>query len=247
MPMKFKTDKELLEFVAKGGVSRAHAQGYFWFWRKFIPALEKAKASSLVSNEMVADCYYVAGDVHDFNEAPKAAIKCYRNALRADPNCGGAYREIANMLGRMGRYDDALAHSDSALSINPDDQYALSDREDYIGESRLEPSYIEGNAEWIASEYLARAKPRKTLKALRKVKGIRSLRAKAHCYGAMEQSKKYLEAWAEIAKRSDEIRLTYSDWFFMEDAIYDEPGFWEVLLSSKAKFSGVFFRFRWVG
>ncbi|MEM9168827.1 MAG: tetratricopeptide repeat protein [Pseudomonadota bacterium] len=139
MPMKFHSNNEPLEFVRDEGVSGAHAQGYFWFWRKFVPALEQAKASSSVSREMIADCYYVAGDVHDFNDAPRTAIACYHNALKIGPLCGAAHREIASMLGRMGQYDQALAHYDKAISLNPGDRHAVSDRADYIGENRVKP------------------------------------------------------------------------------------------------------------
>jgi len=69
---------------------------------------------------------------------------------------------------------------------------------------------------------------------------MHSLRVKAHCYGAMKRSNSYLDAWVEIATKSDEIEFTYADWFFMEDSIYHEADLWNVLLSSMAKFSGVF-------
>lgn len=241
MPMKFNNDKELLEFVSREGVGRTHAQGYFWFWREFVPALERAKTLSQVADELLSDCHYVAGDVHDFNDAPRAAIKCYLNSLNVDPHRAEAHREIANMLGKMGRYDKALANSDTALSLNPDDRHTISDREDYIGKNRLSPPlYVKGDAHWIAREHLAHAKPQKALKALGKAKGLAALRAKAHCYAAMKKSKEYLQAWSEIARVSDEIKFTYADWFFMESNVYHEPELWARLLSSKAKFSGVF-------
>jgi tetratricopeptide (TPR) repeat protein len=241
MPLNFESDEEMLHFVSDKGVSLTHSQGYFWFWRKFMPALDKAMTSGAVSHELIADCYYVAGDVHDFNEAPKTAIHCYEQALEFDPEMGAAHREIALMLGRMGKYKKALVHSDKALALNPEDKYALGDRDEYVRENRLSPPlYKKGDCVWAAYEHLAKGNPRAAIKALNTTKGINAKRAMIHCYGALEKTQDYLGAWKDFAASVKELEFTYADWFFMEGDVYAEPDLWEILFSSKVEFKGVF-------
>ena len=159
----------------------------------------------------------------------------------ADPTLGGPHREIANMLGRMGEFEKALKYSNQALELWPDDEHAIADREDYLPINRLEESmFTEEDSNWAVYEYLAKNKPKKALTAIKKPMGTLDLRAAAHCYGALEMSQDYLEAWKEIAMTQKEIEITYEDWFFMEDAVYMKPAVWEILLSSSAIFSGVF-------
>ena len=241
MPIKFKSDKKLLAFVSDNGEWLTHSKGYFWFWNTLMPLLKDAKSAQRYSNDLIADCYYVAGDVHDFNDAPLAAIKCYRAALKLDPQMGTVHREIANMLGRMGRYDEALAHNDKALALTPDDEYAISDRDMYIDDARLSPPlYLQGDPIWLGCEYLAQAKPKKALKAISTVDDVAALRIRAHCYGAMGLTRDYLAAWAEIGRRVKKLEFTYMDWFYMGDDVFLNPDFWTILLDSQAAFSGVF-------
>jgi tetratricopeptide (TPR) repeat protein len=241
MPMNFESDEEMFHFVSDKGISSTHSQGYFWFWRKFMPALDKATTIGEISHELIAGCYYVAGDVHDFNEAPKAAIRCYEQALEFGPEMGAAHREIASMLGRMGKNKKALVHSDKALALNPKDKHALSDRDKYVRETRLSPPlYKKEDRVWAANEHLAKGNPRAAVKVLKRKKGKRAKRAMIHCYGALEKTQDYLGAWRELAASVKELEFTYADWFFMEDGVYSEPELWEILFSSKAEFKGVF-------
>lgn len=241
MSIEFDSNDEMFRFVSKEGVGLTHSQGYFWFWRKFMPALENAVASESCSNELIADCYYVAGDVHDFNAAPKAAIRCYKKALQFDPECNAAYREIASMLGRMGEYEKALSYSEKALALNPDDSHAIRDREEYVAENRLlPPLFKKGDYVWAAYELLAASHPKAAMKALKKKKGARAKRAVIHCYGVLERTQDYLAAWKELVSSVAVLEFTYADWFFMEDSVYSKPDLWEIFLSSRAEYKGVF-------
>ncbi len=242
MPMKFKSNKEMFHFVADKGVGLTHAQGYHWYWKKLIPAFEKAVRTHKIPKKFIADCYYVFGDVHDFNNAPKAAIRCYEEALKVDPEMGTAHREIANMYGQMGDFDRALLHSDKALALLPSDKFAISDRREYIGESNRIPKELfeNQNAIWAAYEHLAVNDPSAAIDVLKRKKGWAAKRARIHCYGALRETKKYLDGWKELSKNQDEIEFTHADWFFMCDDVFMEPDLWEILWGSNAKFSGYF-------
>ena len=221
----------------RSGVSWAHSLGYVWFHDIFIPALEKVASLSLMSNEAICDAYYIAGDITEFNEAPNKAIEYYLKALSFDPYCGAAHREIANMLGRMGRFDEALEHSDKAIALEPDDVYALSDREGHLeGGPTL---YEEGDVFWEVCEHLANAAPLKALALVEHMNDAIGLRGQLYCYGALDDPDKYLQTWSKLTQISESMDLVYSDWFFMPEYIYERPMIWGILLSSKSKFSGV--------
>ncbi len=241
MSLNFESDEEMFHFVSDKGVSLTHSQGYFWFWRKFMPALDKVTTTGEVSHELIAECYYVAGDVHDFNEAPKAAIRSYEKALEFDPEMGAAHREIALMLWRMGKYKKALVHSDNALALNPEDKHALGDRDYYVRENHLSPPlYKKGDCVWTAYEHLSKGNPVAAVKVLKRKKGKRAKRAMIHCYGALQKAQDYLDAWKDFVASVKKLEFTYADWFFMEDDVYLEPDLWKILFSSKAEFKGVF-------
>ena len=258
MPLKFDNDIDLLNYVSDAGIGSVHIQGYSWFWNEFMPALKRAEGNPHISNEIISDGYYVAGDVHDFNEAPKAAINSYKKSLEFDPLHGEAHREIANMLGHMGRYEEALIHSDRAIEINPDDECAISDRDIHTSDVRdlydnkgfIDEKtsnthiYVQGDMFWQANEYLANADPQKALKLLDGINDeIVTLRAKTLCYGALGETQKYLNTWSEIADKSTQIDMTYADWFFIETPVYENEDIWHIWLASKAKYTGIFARF----
>ena len=137
MPLEFDNDIDLLNYVSDAGVGSVHDLGYSWFWNEFMPALKRAEDTPHISNELISSGYYVAGDVHDSNEAPKAAIESYKKSLEFDPFNGAAHREIASMLGRMGRYEEALMHVNKAIEINPYDEFAISDHDIHASDCLL--------------------------------------------------------------------------------------------------------------
>ncbi len=58
-------------------------------------ALKRAE-NLLESNnkhDQLSDAYYVLGDIHDFNGAPKAAIKSYQKSIELSPS-SGSWREL---------------------------------------------------------------------------------------------------------------------------------------------------------
>lgn len=241
-PRFIKNPIQLLNFVSEHGVSRLHAQGYSWFWKSFIPVLEDRSVPH--DSEILSNCYYIAGDVCDFNDAPIAAISYYQKALEHDPENSCTHREIARMYWMMGDHTKTIEHSDKALELWPDEEYALKDRVGYDAEKAeaFEP-HIEGNPIWRAIEHLAVAMPGEALEFAKKDKTLAGKRVVSHCYGALGDTQKYLETWRNLCEELEEIWFSYKDWFFMGEREHHRPEIWEIWLNSGLNFKGVFDEF----
>lgn len=139
------------------GVGGTHYKGYRWLKRTFIPALNRAENDKLTSKRKMylADAYYVLGDIHDLNDAPKAAIKAYSKSIALYPS-SGAWREIGGMHTNMGNIPEAIKCIETALSIDPEDEDALSDLE-YIKDDSFDSQlFIVGDIFWDVRELLAK-------------------------------------------------------------------------------------------
>ncbi len=232
----FSLNKKLLFKVLEEGLSWTHSYGYYWFHNIFMPTLEKVAETSEISNENLSSCYYIAGDIADANSAPNKALEYYHKALSFNPSCAATYREIANMLCQIGKYDESLEYSDKALALDPHDEHAIGDRYSiFLGGP---PLFEEGNTLWKVCEHLANADPRQALTIVKDMNDVIGLRGKSYCYGALDDTDKYLNTWSKLTQISDEISLELADWFFMPEHIHDSPDIWTILLSSKAEFSG---------
>lgn len=243
MPLEFETSEELLDFVSTGGVPRTHAQGYDWFWTVLTPALQSANAKTKKEKARLADCHYVAGDVHDFNNAPLAAIEEYKKALYYDPEHAASYREIANMQERTGDLEGAMTNIEKALELDPDERCAITDREcilDSISDKQFQPWFREGDIWWQAYEFLASAKPNEALRLLKTPKSLAETRAKICALGALERHDAYLGEWRKLLGKVAEIEFEQHDWFFIPNAVYQAPEIWKLFLESGVRFGGVF-------
>lgn len=222
--------------MSESEFSWVHSQGYNWFHKVFMPALEQSATLSLVSKETLSSCYYLAGDVNDVNDAPNKALEYYHKALNFDPYCGATHREIGTTLYRLGKTTEAIEYLDKAIALDPDDTHAIHDRE-YMEDDNF-ALYEDGDVLWNVGEHLANAEPSKALSIVDDMKDIIGLRAKLYCYGALGETDKYLKTWSDLTQISDQMDLGYVDWFYMPDHVYESPEIWTILLSSKTKFDG---------
>lgn len=74
-------------------------------------------ARTAEDRRLLSGAYYVVGDIHDFNGAPRAAISAYRRSLRFDPSEAAAWREIGGMLDRMGHRTRAAASGGAKVAL----------------------------------------------------------------------------------------------------------------------------------
>ena len=177
---------------------------------------------------MLADAYYVLGDIHDFNHAPKAAIKSYLRSIELDSS-SWAWRELGNMYANMGNRDKAIECLEKALTIDPDDKDAQSDLED-IKDNYEKPLFRQGDIFWTARELLSEDRPDEAFELIKNKKGIKSRLYRARIFGAENKKDDYLKEWKNISKMKSEFELTWADWFYMPSFIWDFAVFWKYMI-----------------
>lgn len=207
-----------------------------------MPALERVAKSSSVDAEIIADNFYAAGDVHDFNEAHKTAISLYKRALEFNPEMSTAHREIASMNRQLGNFEAAIKHSDIALSIAPDDKFNVSDRKQIDGEKADAPIIKTDSEIAIAKalEELACQNPKAAIQAIQSFEDEDSLRALTWAYGADSNITAYLTTWRILILQSREISFSYQDWFFIPEELWYGTEIWALWKDSNLTFNGVF-------
>jgi len=247
-PRNLKSDEEVICYIAEHGVSRLDAQGYSWFWNVYIPTLDRVIESASVEAETIAENFHVIGDVHDFHEAPRAAISAYKKALEFAPELNAAHREIANMYHRLGFIDAAIHHIDLALALWPDEPYALADRIDILEDKNdPEPYYENFNPpKALALEALAKQSPNKAIKLLKGTNDPESLRVLTWAFAAADNTEAYLATWKSLLPKiretspKKELCFNYGDFFYMSEDIYGGDEIWNLWKNSGLNFCGVF-------
>jgi tetratricopeptide (TPR) repeat protein len=189
---------------------------------------------------LLSGAYYVVGDIHDFNGAPRAAISAYRRSLRFDPGEAAAWREIGGMLDRMGYRTRARSAVRRALALAPDDEYAKSDLQ-HLEPENADALFREGDPVWEADEMLARGRVEDAWPAVDGVRGVRGMLCAARVLGARGDDGAVLRVWARIVRSGSPVELSSADWFFLPETVFESPTFWSGLwhLGARLK-AGVF-------
>lgn len=233
---------DLLLLVADEGVSYAHGEGFEFYHNKLLPALSAADNFG-IEKELLAECWYAVGDIHDLNDCPLQAIKAYQKSLDYDPDFAGTYKEMANMQERIGTYALALENLKKAQSLDPKDAEI---KEDILAIEEAiqfadEPLFQSSNRSWLISELLANSEFNKVLEITNESTEIKELKCRAAAYGALNDFKNYLLSWTAILELNAEMDIDYWDWFYMPNVVYSGVEIWEILKKLNAKIqSGAF-------
>ncbi|QTA86375.1 tetratricopeptide repeat protein [Desulfonema magnum] len=226
-----------LRQASENGVGWAHGNGFKWLRDVFIPYIEIARNSCSYENFFIADCFYVLGDIYDFNEAPLAAAGAYSKAIEYDNEFAAAYREMAGMCQTMGNYKKAAELISIAVTLDPKDQYALSDQKiinkDLV--QKTEPLFKPSDIIWQADELLAMSEFKKALSLLEHTQNAESCKARARCYGALSDCQNYINEWKSISDTYSEFEFRSSDWFYMPKQVFDSSEIWYILFDSYKK------------
>jgi tetratricopeptide (TPR) repeat protein len=229
----------LLKFLTEtenGGISKLHKEGYHWFKSVYLPYLGLADLLLPDKMELIADCWYLAGDVSDFNNAPLKAMEYYKKALEYDEDSVVAYREIAHMNLQTGDYQNALKYINIALEKLPDDYDMITDKTEIIDSINYskEPYLTAHNLVWKLNEKLASEHFDRVIKEVSEIKNPENsiLQCLASAYGAKGDEKAYMEVWGQIAESERPYNLDYTDWFYMPEKVFKGIEFWELMLIS---------------
>lgn len=222
-------DRKYLIWNNQRGIAHVVSRGYHWLKDKYLPAIKRIEEADMNKDRyLLNDCYYMIGDIHDFNDCPKAAIKAYKRSFEFASDNAAALREMGNMYERIGQYKKAVSVLRKSLQIDPDNEFAISDYEDAI-DSGGTPLYQKKDVCWQAREYLAQDKPNSALRLLDKKRSIPALQINACAYGMLNNTGASIEQWHKIASAKGTVEMTYADWFYMTDSVWNNTAFWELI------------------
>ncbi|CAA6803977.1 MAG: Unknown protein [uncultured Aureispira sp.] len=225
--------KAFLVEVEEDGIAMLHSRGYQWFKSEFLPYLNLGDTLLPNDLELLADCWYIVGDVYDFNGTPLKAIESYKKALEYDDDVDGAYREIANMYEQIGQYTEALEYINLAIDKMPEEEELMDERasiQDSINYT-TEPYLTKENKAWTLAEDLAEGKSEAvmaTITAMEKPEAA-VLQCLAKAYGMEKQEEAYSKTWNRILTTEGTLTLNYADWFYMPRAIYNNEKTWALI------------------
>ena len=247
-PSQKQKDISFLTRWGKRGLLRIHGRGFEFVKDEFFPAIERLAEKSKTKTEkgLVADSYYFLGDIHDFNDAPKAAIRAYKKGITFFPHLNyaeGFHREIGCMYERMGKYKTAIKYIKKSLKIYADDKYAQGDLEcvEWSLKRGDPPLYKAGDWKWEVNELLAQTKPKKALQILLKRKSLKAALLRARAYGVLNEADHQLSEWKKLKTITGPIALEYGDWFFLMDKNDDSVEFWKILYTVRKRIQpGIF-------
>ncbi len=229
MNSKVSKARKLLKSCIRGKVPYVYGQGYRWVHRQFIPALQLlGSRGSKQDHPLIADGCYLLGDVHDFNGAPKAAIRAYRQCLSWDSRVGAAWREIGSMLERLGNFRAARSSLRKAVALDPEDEFAQMDLK-ALEEGRVASVYHLGDPLWSSSELLAQGRIKAAMVALARHTSVKARQARARILAACGESNLAIEEWSKIAKSSEPVEMMGADSFYTVDLLRDSAPFWELI------------------
>lgn len=222
--------KAFLLEVEEDGIALLHSRGYQWFKSEFLPYLNLGDTLLADQVELLADCWYIVGDVHDFNGAPLKAIESYKKALEYDDEVDGAYREIANMYEQIGEYTQALEYINVAIEKMPEEEELMDEKaaiQDSINYT-VEPYLTKENKAWILAEELAEGKSEAVIASVTAMENpeIAVLQCLAKAYGIEKQEEEYFNSWKRILNTEGNFALNYADWFYMPRTIYNSEKIW---------------------
>ncbi|MBL4649331.1 MAG: hypothetical protein JKY03_06325 [Aureispira sp.] len=225
--------KAFLVEVEEDGIALLHSRGYQWFKSEFLPYLNLGDTLLPNELELLADCWYIVGDVQDFNGTPLKAIEGYKKALEYDDEVDGAYREIANMYEQIGQYTEALEYINIAIEKMPEEEELMDERaaiQDSINYT-TEPYLTEGNKAWTLAEELGEGKSEAVIASVTAMENpeVAVLQCLAKAYGMETQEEEYMNTWNRILTTEGSLTLNYADWFYMPRAIYNSENIWELI------------------
>ena len=126
MKHSLKKDRKYLIWNNQRGIAHVISQNYVWFKEKYLTAISRLEeARQKKDRPLLSWCYYMIGDVHDFNQCPRAAIQAYQKSVSLWQKNAAALREMANMHETMGQYKKATSLLKKSIQIDPNDEHAI--------------------------------------------------------------------------------------------------------------------------
>jgi len=212
---------------------------WFWLKSKFLPAIKNVEHDKK-NAELVSLCYYMVGDVFDFQDAPREAIKYYKLAIKYCKKHASVYREIGYMLTRIKKYDLAFQYLNKAYALDASDlciQEDLSFLKEKMRQIKKKSIPIKECVYEKCSELLAQGQATKVLKKINKSQCVMDHQFRARAHGILRDKKPFIKEWESMLVYDEKIEPHSADWFYMPKNVWNDFRFWNVLYQMREKFT----------
>lgn len=231
--------RQFLSRTEERGIAALYNKGYQWIQSNFLPHVHLADTLLETEVELLADCWYLMGDIYDFNDAPKKAIECYFKALECDEEADGAYREIGLAYQQIGDYTKALEYTELALAKMPDDEDLMdikAEIQDYINYNHS-PHWDVESSLFILNEKLSNEAFDEVIAMVSAMETPETyhLTRLARAYGAKDERALYLETWKKIMASGEVIQFDCADCFYMPWEVYTSSEIWTLLKGGRGQ------------
>lgn len=202
------------------GVIWIQENGYEWLKKVLLFKMESLVPKTEQERLILADAWYMIGELYDFNSAPKHAIQFYEKAIALNPNMAIYYREIANMYNQFGDYGEAFKYINIALEKDPDDVSSQIDRQDIQDNLNYnhESFYSEDNEMWQYAELLAAEQFDTLIQRIQAVEypDFETQLCLCRAYAASGRQDEYIALWNKIVADKTDFYPEGIDWFYMK-------------------------------
>lgn len=230
--------RNLLRNCKSNGVAWSLGMGYLWFRTQLLPALDQLRISNVLTDKTL--CYHVlllVGDLYDLVGAPKTSMEYYKRAIEL---CGPDWEtlcELGDLSFSMGKVREANKYYKKAISINPSNKAFHTNPIIHNTKKPLISIYQRGDPIWEAIEHIAHFKADRALQLLSDLDSIQSRRCRAMAHGASGNSEAVLDEWRIIATEHGILNLTFGDWFYLPEPVWNNFEFWSILLENSFRIS----------
>lgn len=177
---------------------------------------------------IVSFAYSDVGDVYDYLDAPRAAARAYRSAVKVNPYDTWAWSELGHMLNNMGQRAAGLKALREAQRLGCDSTLLQTYLEEAL-DLPFDWVSLHRAPIWEVNECLARNQPLAALRLLRGKRRLYLRKLRARAYGAHGDFERMLQEWEGFAAAEGEVAVELADWFYLRDEAWDEPRFWLAL------------------
>jgi hypothetical protein len=230
----------VLQTCSQMGLAWTELHGHRWIRSTLLPAVRAVErlATSQESNILLARAHHLLGDLYCVHDAPIASLRAYRRALRLNRRGGGLLQDIADVLFMVGRYAESAAYEEESRAVHGGDSRDIL-QISRGSHRRKKPLFVAGDPLWIASENLACGQAASALRLLQNVRGQRAKQIRARAFWALEDAGGVMAEVTRLIRGTGKISWCSTDWFYMPGQLWDEPTFWEAMLTMVPRFSNL--------
>jgi len=220
-----------IESSLSEGFESIYFKGAVWLFEAFLPALKGVVFGA--DNDVISSAWLLIGDIHDVNNAPKAAIGAYLKAIECKPT-SEIWLEVATCYSAMGLRAEAMKALNEGLKLDPFDE-ELSSELGFLNDGIDSQVYYEQDSVWKAYEKLAENNPNAAIALLSHSHDVAGLVVKSCGYALSGMRAEFLACWEEILGHCDKIDIGSKFWFYLKNTVAICEAFFDKLVQHSSK------------